>query len=374
MRTRSKVLIGILGLIGVAVAGLAVLLSYSAACGPSPAVAVIHPMRAAVARCYGSADVIRLETIEQPVPAEHGLLIRVHASSVNPVDWHTLRGSPYLMRASSGFGTPHDILMGTDFEGTVEAVGTAVTGFKPGDEVFGGADGSFGQYVRVRESGAVVVKPANVGIEDAAAIPVAGLTALQALRDQGHIKAGQKVLINGAGGGVGTYAVQIAKALGAEVTAVTNPASTQLVGSLGADHVIDYTREDFTAGADRYDLILDLSGNHPMSAYARSLLPSGVYVFGGDTNHGNWLGPLDGFIRTVIAAKFSKQKFEVFFADLKQADLKTLAELMQAGKVKAAIDRRYDLDHIAEAIRYQETGHARGKVLVSIDGPARGAQ
>jgi NADPH:quinone reductase-like Zn-dependent oxidoreductase len=367
MRTRSKILTGILGLLVVGAAALALALSHTTPCGPSPTVAVVHPGRAALARCYGSADVIRIENIEQPVPGDHGLLVRVHASSVNPLDWHTLRGEPYLMRPNSGWGTPHDILVGTDFSGTVQSVGKLVTRFKPGDEVFGAADGAFGQYIRTAEDGPVVLKPVGVTFDEAAAVPVAGLTALQALRDQGHVQAGQKVLVNGAGGGVGTFAVQIAKAMGAQVTAVTNTGSLAMVRGIGADQVIDYSREDFTAGTEHYDLILDLSGNHPLSDYRKVLAPTGIYVLAGDTDKGKWIGPLAGFLNVLIESKFSKQPLMGFFADMKREDLTTLADLLQAGKVKPVIDRRYALDQVADAIRYQETGHARGKVVVTVE-------
>ena len=366
MTTTSKILSGVLVVIVLAVTSLAVALSHTSPCGPGPSLAPAQPMRAAVHRCYGSPDVVRIETLAKPIPADHELLIRVQASSVNPYDWHMMSGEPYLLRPSSGWGAPQDISLGKDFAGTVEAVGKLVTGFKPGDEVFGLGSGAFAQYLRSPDS-TVVMKPANVTFDEAAAVPIAGLTALQGLRDQGQLRSGQKVLINGAGGGVGTFAVQIAKALGAEVTAVTNSGSLELVRSIGADHVIDYTHEDFTLRPEQYNLILDLAGNHPLSAYRRVLTPDGTYVIAGDTSKGRWTGPVASLGKTLVVAKFVKQKLVAFIADINQADLATLADMLQTGKVKPVIDRRYPLEQIAAAIRYQQTGHARGKVVVTVD-------
>ena len=367
MRTLSKILIGLLVVVVLGISSLAVALSHSSACGTAPALAPSRPMKAALHRCYGSAGIVRVETIERPVAADQGVLVRVHATSINPLDWHTMHGEPYLMRIGSGWGTPIDPSLGTDFAGTVEAVGKLVTRFKPGDEVFGIGHAAFAQYLRLPQGASMVLKPANLTFEQAAAAPVAGITALQALRDHGQLKPGQKVLINGAGGGVGTFAVQIAKALGADVTAVTNAGSIALMRSLGADHVIDYTREDFTANTVRYDLILDMSGNHPLSAYRRVMTPTGTYVLAGDTSKGAWGGPLAGFGKALIVAKFVNQKLVPFFAQTNPADLAILADMLQKGQVKPVIDRQYRLDQIAEAIGYQETGHARGKVLVTME-------
>jgi len=367
MRTLSRILIGLLVLVVLGISSLAIALSHSSACGTAPAVVSSQPMKAALRRCYGAADVVRVETIERPVPADQGVLVRVHATSINPLDWHTLQGEPYLMRIGSGWGTPTDPSFGTDFAGTVEAAGRLATRFKPGDEVFGIGHAAFAQYLRLPQGASVVLKPANLTFEQAAAAPVAGITALQALRDHGQLKAGQKVLINGAGGGVGTFAVQIAKAMGADVTAVTNPGSLELLHSLGADHVIDYTREDFTASAVHYDLILDMSGNHPLSAYRWVLTPAGIYVLAGDTSKGAWGGPLVGFGKALIVAKFVNQKLVPFFAQTNPADLALLADMLQKGQVKPVIDRQYRLEQIAQAIGYQETGHARGKVVVTME-------
>jgi NADPH:quinone reductase-like Zn-dependent oxidoreductase len=367
MSVFSKILLVLLGVIVLAVASLAVAVSHDSACGPSPTTAISDPVKAAVYRCYGSADVVRIETIAKPVPGPHGLLVRIHASSVNPLDWHYLHGEPYLIRPKSGWGAPKDILLGTDFAGTVEAVGNLVTRFKPGDEVYGAGDGAFGEYLRIPETGAVALKPANVTFAQAASVPVAGITALQALRDVGQLRPGQKALINGAGGGVGTFAVQIAKALGADVTAVTNTGSVDLVRAIGADHVIDYSRQDFTQGTVKYDLIFDLSGTQPLSAYRRVLAPTGIYVPGGSTDKGKWLGPILGFGKTLVVSKFVSQKMVPVSATLSAKDLTTLADLMQSGKLKPVIDRTYTLEHVADAIRYQETFHARGKVVVTVE-------
>src|SRR5256885_5602748 len=258
MRLRSKILSVILILVAAGVMWLAFRLSHDSPCGAALVLAAkAQLMKAIVHRCCGSPDVLRFEDIERPTPADDQLLVKVHAASVNRLDWHYRRGTPYLVRTDSGFGKPEDPRLGVDFAGTVEAVGKNVKRFKAGDEVFGGRHGAFAEYVTVREERAVVLKPANVTFEQAASVPIAGITALQALRDKGRIHSGQKVLINGASGGVGTFAVQIAKSLGAEVTGVCSTRNVDLVRSIGADHVIDYTREDFTQGAQHYDLILD---------------------------------------------------------------------------------------------------------------------
>ncbi len=362
-----RIFISLLVLLVLGVASLAIAMSHNSPCGSASPAGLRQPMKAAVYRCYGAADVVRIESIERPVPSDHGVLVRVHATSINPLDWHFMRGEPYIVRTSSGWGAPKDTSMGTDFAGTVEAVGKLVTRFKPGDQVFGTGHAAFAQYLRTPEDAVVALKPANLSFEQAAAVPVAGITALQALRDAGQLRAGQKVLINGAGGGVGTFAVQIAKAMGADVTAVTNAGSLELVRSLGADHVIDYGREDFTLGTTRYDLILDMSGNHSLNACRRVMTASGIYVFAGNTSKGSWAGPMAGLGNALIVAKFVKRKVAAFMAEMNPADLAIVADMLQAGKVKPVIDRQYRFDQIADAIRYQETEHARGKVVVTID-------
>jgi NADPH:quinone reductase-like Zn-dependent oxidoreductase len=326
-------------------------------------------MNAVVYCDYGPPDVLRIEDIAKPVPGDDQLLVKVRAAAINPLEWHYMRGTPYIMRLGTGLRKPKVTQLGVDYAGTVEAVGKNVTQFKPGDEVFGGRTGALAEYVTVLEDRAVVLKPANVTFEQAAAIPIAAITALQGLRDKGKVQAGQKVLINGASGGVGTFAVQIAKSLGAHVTGVCSTRNLELVRSIGADEVIDYTQEDFTEGAERYDVILDMVGNHPLSAYRRVLEPNGIHVIvgGGGPDAGNWIGPLAGPLKALISSPFVDQEHATLFAELNKEDLTFLADLMQFGKVTPVIDRHYGLSEIAEAIRYLETGRARGKVIINIE-------
>jgi NADPH:quinone reductase-like Zn-dependent oxidoreductase len=352
----------------VTVASLGLVVSHDSPCGvPPPLRANTQSMQAMVYRCYGSPDVVKLEQVPKPIPADDGLLVKVRAASVNPLDWHYMRGKPYIMRPASGVGVPSDIRLGVDFAGTVEAVGKSVTRFKPGDEVFGAENGSFAEYLTVKATDFVALKPANLTFEQAAAVPVAAVTALQALRDKGHIQAGQKVLINGASGGVGPFAVQIAKAFGADVTAVCSTRNAATARSIGADHVIDYTREDFTRGLQRYDLILDIVGSHPLSDYRRVLTPTGSLVMVGGPSDEPWLGPLWASIKALLVSPFVSQKLIFMLADLKQDDLQTLSHLMETGKLTPVIDRRYKLSETADAIRYLEQGHARGKVIVAVE-------
>ncbi len=368
MKLRYKILNVILIVVAVGVVSLAFSLSHDSPCGAVPSLpANAQLMKAIVYRCYGSPDVLRFEDVEKPTPADDQLLVRVHAASVNPLDWHYMRGTPYLVRMDSGFGKPEDPRLGVDFAGTVEAVGKNVKRFKPGDEVFGGKHGAFAEYVTVREERAVVLKPANVTFEQAASVPIAGITALQALRDKGRIHPGQKVLINGASGGVGTFAVQIAKSFGAEVTGVCSTRNVDLVRSIGADHVIDYTREDFTQGAQHYDLILDNVGTHSLLQYKRVLNPKGILVMIGSTTTGNWFGFLATPIEALMLSPFMSQKFGMILAELNKDDLATLGTLMQAGKVIPVIDRAYKLSEVPSALRYLEQGHARGKVVMSVE-------
>jgi len=367
MKRRYKVLAWIFGFFAVVIGVFAVAVSHNSPCPAPRALAVPDPsMDALQYHCYGGPEVLHVERVPRPVPTDDQLLVKVHAASVNPLDWHTMRGEPYIMRLSAGFGAPTDPNMGVDFSGTVEAVGKAVTRFKPGDEVFGGRGGALGEYVVVRESRAVALKPANVSHEQAAAIPIAALTALQALRNQGNLKPGQKVLINGASGGVGTYAVQLAKVMGAEVTGVCSGRNAALVRSLGADRVIDYTKEDFTRGDTRYNLIVDNIGNHPVPDITDALTPTGTYVIVGAPSEDPWIGAMAGPIRAKAYAPFVDQQLKFFLASMEQKDLEYLASLMQDGRLVSVIDRRYPLAEAAEAIRYLETGHAHGKVVVTI--------
>jgi len=368
VKLRYKVLGGLTIILVGAIASLGVVLSHNSPCtAASPLPANTASMKAIVYRCYGTAEVLKLEEIAKPTPADDRVLVKVHAASVNPLDWHYMQGKPYIVRPMAGVGKPDSILMGADFAGTVEAVGKNVTRFKPGDEVFGDRDGAFGEYVSVRESGAMALKPSNMSMEQAAAVPIAGLTALQALRDKGKVQAGQKVLINGASGGVGTFAVQIAKTYGAEVTGVCSTRNAEMVKSIGADHVIDYTKEDFTQGSARYDLIIDNVGNHTLSELRHVLAPNGTLVIVGGPSDNSWLGPLTTSVKAYMVSPFVKQKMSFMLAQANKDDLNVLRDLMQAGKVTPVIDRRYPLAETAQAISYLEQGHAKGKVIITVD-------
>jgi NADPH:quinone reductase-like Zn-dependent oxidoreductase len=321
-------------------------------------------MKAAVRDRYGSPDVVELREIAKPDLVDDGVLVRVHATSVNPADWYGMCGRPYIGRATIGLRKPKDLRLGVDFAGTVEAVGKEVTGFEPGDEVFGGRSGAFAEYVCVR--GGVAQKPANLTFEEAAAVPVAALTALQGLRDKGQLQPGQKVLINGASGGVGTFAVQIAKALGAEVTGVCSTRNVDQARTLGADHVIDYTREDFTRSGRRYDLLLDIAGSKSWSACRRVLAPDATLVIVGAHRRNRLLGPIGHIVRLRLASLRGSQKAVFFIAKTNRADMELLRGLIEAGQVKPVVDRRYELSQTADAFRYLGEGHARGKVVVTV--------
>ena len=326
------------------------------------------PMKAITHCEYGGPEVLKIEDIEKPVPNDNQLLVRVRAVSVNPLDL-TIRGS-LLLRPLFGLRKPKDTRLGVDYAGTVEAVGKNVTNFKPGDEVFGGKTGAFAEYICVLADRAVVPKPANMTFEQAASVPVAAITALQGLRDKGQIQAGQKVLINGASGGVGTFAVQIAKSFGTEVTGVCSTRNVDLVRSIGADHVIDYTKEDFSKTDQRYDLIYDLIGNHSFSERRRILNPNGICVMagiGGAGWHDGFATRLLGELNSYLRSRFVSQKFIAYIAQFNKKDMMVLADLMQSGKVTPVIDRTYKLNETADALRYLEQGHARGKVVVTVE-------
>jgi NADPH:quinone reductase-like Zn-dependent oxidoreductase len=325
----------------------------------------INGMTAIVYCDYGPPRVLKLETVETPVPGDSQVVVRVRAAAVNPLDWHYMRGTPYVGRMAMGLRKPKVVRLGVDFAGTVESVGRAVTRFAPGDDVFGARTGAFAQYVAVRED-RVVSKPANVTFEQAAAVPVAAITALQGLRDHGHVGPGQRVLINGASGGVGTFAVQIAKWLGAEVTGVASTRNMELVRSIGADHVVDYTKDDFTIGAVRYDVIIDNVGNHSLTALRRVLTPNGRYVMIGGPS-GRWFDPLPRVLAVAVTSWFADQDMRFFVSRLNQQDLTTLRDLMEAGRTTPVIDRRYTLSQVPAAIEYLETGRARGKVVIVVD-------
>jgi NADPH:quinone reductase-like Zn-dependent oxidoreductase len=367
MKRRYQVLGIALGLATVTLASLALALSHNSPCGSAAALpGNTQRMKAIVYRCYGPPEVLKLEAIAKPTPVDDRVLVKVRAASVNPLDWHYMRGEPYFMRSMAGMGAPNSIHMGVDFAGTIESVGKNVTRFKPGDDVFGGRDGAFAEYVSVGENGSLAMKPANLTFEQAAAVPIAAVTALQALRDHGKVRPGQTVLINGASGGVGTFAVQIAKALGAKVTGVCSTRNVAMVRSLGADQVIDYTKQDFTAGSQRYDLIIDTVGTHSLWDYRRVLNPDGALVMVGALDKGPWLGPMWGSLKALLVSPFVSQKFIFFLADLDQTDLGALRDLMEAGKVTPVIDRTFALSEVPAAIGYLEQGHARGKVVITV--------
>ncbi len=324
-------------------------------------------MKAAVYTRYGPPDVVQITDVEKPSPKDNEVLIEVRAASVNPLDWHFMRGTPYFVRILAGLLKPKITRLGVDVAGQVEAVGRNVTQFKPGDEVFGACRGAFAEYACTSES-ALVIKPDNVTFEQAASVPVAAFTALQGLRDKGRIQPGQKVLINGAAGGVGTFAVQIAKSFGADVTGVCSTRNVDMVRSIGADQVIDYTQQDFTKSGQHYDLIFDCVGNHSLSACRRVLNSKGIYIPVGGPG-GRWMiGLLARWITALVLSRFVSQKLVIMFlARPNKEDLTIMRELMEAGKVTPVIDKRYRLSEVPEAIRYLEEGHARGKVVITLE-------
>jgi len=323
-------------------------------------------MKAIVYSCYGSPNVLELADVAKPIPADDELLVRIQAAAVNPLDWHYMRGSPYFMRLMAGLGAPTITRLGVDFSGTVEAVGKDVTRFKPGDEVFGGRTGAFADYVTIRESRAVTLKPDNVTHEQAASVPIAAITALEALRDKGQLQPGQKVLINGASGGVGTFAVQIAKSLGAEVTGVCSTRNVDMVRAIGADHVFDYKKENYTESGEQYDLIVDMVGNHPLGANRKVLRPEGRMVLVGG-GKGDWIGPMMRPLQAMLVSPFVDQEIITLLAGLDSDDLALLGELMESGEVTPVLDRRFPLSEVPAAIRYSEEGHARGKIIITPD-------
>jgi NADPH:quinone reductase-like Zn-dependent oxidoreductase len=323
-------------------------------------------MKAILFTKYGSPDVLQVTEVEKPTPKDHQVLVRVHAASANPLDWHHMRGTPFLVRLGDGFLKPKDPKLGADVAGVVEAIGSNVTEFKPGDEVFGVCSGSFAEYAVAAES-KLALKPANLSFEAAAAVPVAAFTALQGLRDKGQVQAGQKVLINGASGGVGSFAVQIAKSFGAEVTGVCSTPKLDMVRSIGADHVVDYTREDFTRNGRHYDLIYDAVGNRSVFDYMRALSPQGKCVIAGFT------GLPRLFEHMILGRRMSKPEGKQIvgqgMAATPKTDLLIIKELLEAGTVVPVIDKCYPLDKTAEAVRYLERGHARGKVVITMGNP-----
>src|SRR6266705_3044393 len=326
-------------------------------------------MKAILLTQYGSPDILQFKEVEKPVPKDGEILVKIHAASANPLDWHLMRGAPFLARLAGGLRKPKDPRLGADIAGRVESVGNNVTQFQPGDEVFGAWTGSFAEHAAVPEN-RLALKPTNSSFEEAAAVPVAAITALQGLRDKGQIQSGQKVLVNGASGGVGTFAVQIAKVFGAEVTGVCSTRNVDLVRSIGADHVIDYTQEDFTRNGQHYDLIYDTVGNRSVSDRQRVLTPNGICILagiGGAGLHEGQLMRIAGVLKANLLSRFVRQKFVGYGTKLDKEDLKLLSDLMQTGKVTPVIDRTYKLSETAEAMRYFEEGHARGKVVIIVE-------
>jgi NADPH:quinone reductase-like Zn-dependent oxidoreductase len=332
-------------------------------------------MKAIVYHEYGSPDVLELKDIDKPQVKDNGVLVRVHAASVNRLDGHLMRGSPYISRLQAGLRRPKDRVLGADVAGQVEAVGKDVTTFELGDKVFGSLFGhglgAFAEYVSVWDD-LLELKPANLSFDQAAAVPVAALTALQGLRDHGRIEPGHKVLIIGASGGVGTFAVQIAKAFGAEVTGVCSARNVDTVRSIGADHVIDYTHEDFTQGGQRYDLIFELAGGSSPAEIRRVLTSKGTLILiGHGESEGRWIGPFGRLIRALVLSRFVSQRIASYTgkpnysSGPNKGDLATLKELIEAGKITPVIDRTYSLNETAEAIRYLDEGHTRGKVVIT---------
>jgi NADPH:quinone reductase-like Zn-dependent oxidoreductase len=322
-------------------------------------------MQAIVSTKYGSPERLRLEETDKPALEPDGILVRVRAASVNPLDWHVLRGEPYVGRLMGmGLTRPSDTRRGVDTSGTIEAVGENVADFQPGDEVFGRCTGAFAEYT-LGSGETLVAKPARLTFEEAAAIPVAGVTALQALRDRGAVQAGQRVLVNGAAGGVGTFAVQIAKAFDAHVTGVCSARNVELVRSIGADDVVDYTVNDFSRTEQLYDLILDTVGNRSFKDLRRALSPNGTLVIVGGGG-GRLLGPITQMVRALVLARFVRQHVKPMMAQIRKADLVFLKELVDDGKLTPVLDRMYPLRETAEAVRYLEGGHARGKVVITV--------
>jgi len=368
MKLRYKIANGLMITLVLATVALALVLSHSSDCEAVPGpTAETATMKAIVGRCYGSPDVLEFTDIAIPVPGDDEVLVKVHAASVNPLDWHFMRGAPYVIRLFSGLGAPDDPGVGVDFSGTVKVVGKDVTRYRVGDEVFGGANGAFAEYVLKKEdSHSFAPKPDNISHEQAAAVPIAGLTALQAVRDAGKLKAGEKVLINGASGGVGTLAVQIAKSIGAEVTGVCSTRNLEMVRSIGADHVIDYKANNYTQNGMQYDLIIDMVGNHSISDNRKALKSEGRMVMVGGAK-GNWIAPFVGSINAKITALFVDQEIGTILSEFNNDDLKILGELMQTGELDPVIGSRFALAETAAAIRHSEQGHAQGKIIIEMD-------
>jgi NADPH:quinone reductase-like Zn-dependent oxidoreductase len=366
MKLRYKILAGLVAVLATVLIVLALVVSHDSPCTGPPALPPgAATMKAVTYGCYGGPEVLAVSSIEKPAPAAGQVRVRVRRAGVNPLDWHYMRGLPYIMRLGSGLGAPARPRLGVDFAGTVEAVGAGVTRFRPGDAVFGGKFGAFAEYLVMDADGPLASKPAGLAFDQVGGVSIAAQTALQALRDMGHVQPGQKVLINGASGGVGTFAVQIAKAMGAEVTGVCSTRNVELVRSLGADHVIDYTQADYTRSGQRWDAIIDMVGNQPLQANRGALTDEGAYVIIGGSS-GDWLGPLLRPLGALLLNPFVDQELVMLLARQSRADLETLADMLGSGRLRTVVDRHYRLEDISEAIRYSESGRARGKIIIDV--------
>ncbi|WP_206613408.1 NAD(P)-dependent alcohol dehydrogenase [Parahaliea mediterranea] len=367
MKLLRTVFLSLLALLGVGLVVLAFTLSYNVACPSEPAAYNgDRVMRSAIQRCYGSPEVVENTTLPIPDVGPGEILVQVRAASVNPLDWHYLRGEPYFMRLISGIGRNTLQGVGVDFAGTVVEVGSGVTRFQPGDAVYGGKSGAFSDYVKLRADGSVAAMPDNIGYAEAAALPIAAVTALQALRDVGGVSAGDRVLVNGASGGVGTFAVQLARNMGAKVTGVCSTRNLAMVRGLGADEVIDYTQSDYTRSGERWDVIIDAVGNHSPLANRRALASGGTLVMVG-AGKGNWVGPLLNLASAVLISQLVDEQLKPFVSGLNGPDLAHLAQLMERGELSPVIDRHYPLSEVREALAYSESGRARGKIIIDVN-------
>lgn len=368
MKLRYKILNSLLGLLILFIGVIAVVMSYTSDCEPlNPRAIESNSMKAITYRCYGGPDVLEYVDVTKPTPAPNEVLVKVYSAGVNPLDYHYMRGTPYIMRLmGSGIGAPESQSMGVDFSGVVEAVGENVTKFKVGDAVFGGRSGAFAEYLIVPEDKGIVLKPDNITHDQAAGVAIAGITALQAVRDLGQVKAGDKVLINGASGGVGTFAVQIAKYLGADVTGVNSTRNVEMVLGIGADRVIDYKKDNYISQGIKYNVIVDMVANNSLSNNLDILTPDGRMVNVGAIEKGNWIGPLIKPIASSLMNPFVEQEIQTLFARIDQDDLKLLAKIMAEGKLTPVLDKSYALSETGQAIAYSETGRARGKIIINV--------
>jgi NADPH:quinone reductase-like Zn-dependent oxidoreductase len=341
-------------------------LSRNSACIAPPVLNAGAQMSAIMQRCYGEASVLRLEQVAKPTIAADEVLIRVHAASVNPLDKHYMHGTPYVLRLSNGFNAPDDPRAGVDMAGVIEAIGAKVTRFKVGDAVFGAGNGAFADYVVKRATSGIALKPSNLSFEQASAMPIAAVTALQALRDKAGVQPGQRVLINGASGGVGSYAVQLAKAMGAHVTGVCSGRNAEMVRSLGADAVIDYTVQDFTQGSERYDVVIDMVGNHGFSQLLKVVEPQGAIVTVGSVDMNAWWGPFSRPLRGWFKGLFVSQQIKPLLAEITATEMEALARYAAAGQLRSVIDARFKLAEVPDAMRQLETGRTAGKIVINV--------